>query len=81
MPELKRAYVDEDDGEPVRLDFLVKRKRSDFWYLSKSDRDRLMIEIRPWVEQLTLPNDEGRFIPAFEWRQWQADQANRQAEG
>ena len=81
VPELKRAYVDEEDGEPVRLDFLVKRKRSDFWYLSKSDRDRLMIEIRPWVEQLTLPEEEGRCIPAFEWRQWQADQADRQAEG
>lgn len=81
VPGLVGSYADEESGAPVRLDFLVKRKRSDFWYLNKSDRDRLMIEIRPWVEQLTLPEEEGRCIPAFEWRQWQADQADRQAEG
>ena len=81
VPELARNYIDDDDGELVRLDFLVKREKGGIWRLSKADRDQLKAEIRPWVEQLTLTDGLGRCIPAFEWRQWQADQVDRQAEG
>lgn len=78
VPGLQSSYVD-DDGETVRLDFLVKLKTAGPWTLTKADRLQLKEEIRPWVEQLDLPDDEGRIIPAFAWRQWQAEQAARPA--
>jgi len=80
VPELARTYIDDDEDEPVRLDFLVKREKAGLWSLSKTDRDRLKGEIRAWVDQLDLQDGHGRCIPAFEWRQWQAEQAAHQPE-
>jgi hypothetical protein len=75
VPGLQSTY--DSDSETVRLDFVVRQTSVGSWSFTQADQRKLKKELKPWLEQLELPDEHGRCVPAYEFRLWQRGQATR----